>query len=236
MMQLSDQLARGVATLRSGRAAEAVSDLAAVAESAELAAAPELQDVRAAALSLLAQALLESGDAVAAERPCRNAVGIVRRLGEVEALVEVRSLQDRIVKAIAERREQDEREAEALRVASTPLAELLAEAQTPPERASIMVRKATAMLDRGEDLDGATDLAFHALDVARAAGDITWEVFARTALARCDEAHAEDHLRAAMRVATDAGEFNLVSTLVRTAELVGLTLPTEVGPHHGQED
>ena len=235
-MQLSDQLARGVAALRSGRATEAIPDLATVAESPELATSPELQDVRAAALSLLAQALLESGDPEAAEKPCRTAVGIVRRLGEVEALAEVRSLQDRIVKAIAERREQAEREAEAAHIARTSLADLLADATTPSARASIMVRKATAMLDGGEDADEAADLAFHALDVARAAGDVTWEVFARIALARCNDVHAESHLRAAMRVATDAGEFNLVSTLVRTAELVGLDLPTEVGPHHGQED
>jgi hypothetical protein len=233
-MDLPERLAAGVAALRAGRAADAVDLIGRVAESPALAADPDLADVRAAAKSLYASALLADGKPELAERPCRDALGIVRRAGDVDALNRLRALQDRIVAAIAEARQAAARETEAKHVAATPLDTLLANAETAEARAEILVKKSVAVLADG-DADGAADLAFRALDVARAAGDVTWQVFARAALLRADTLHADLHLAAGLELASAHEEFNLVSTLLRAAEDAGVSVPQDPGPHTGEE-
>lgn len=232
-MELADRLQRGVERLRAGDAAGAAEDLRAVTSDPHFAAATDMDDVRASAWSLLAQASLESGAFAEADRACRESLRILRRLGDPNAMHEVRGLQDRIVRAIAEDRDMAARREEAAVVAATPVAELLSEAATPEDVAAALVKKANALLDSGA-ADQAADLAYDALARARAHGLVTWEVFARLALLRADADHADEHLRAAHELAAGAQEFNLIATIARAADLAGLALPLEAGPHLGR--
>lgn len=235
-MSLPEQLLEAVAALRAGRVADAVSGLGPVWDDAELAAADDLQDVRARVGSLYAQALLEAGDVVQADAVCRATIRLLRRMGDPDGVHAVRELQDRVSKALAEHAEHAQRLAEARQVAATPLATLMAGADDGEARAAALVRKATAHADAG-DSRTAADLAAEALGVARAHHLVTWEVFARLLIVRCDPEDdlAVPHLHAAHRVAVGAEEFNLVSTVVRAAEVAGLPLPVEHGPHLGKE-
>lgn len=230
---LALRLARGVGALRAGRCEDAIADLSAVAVALE--AVPDMADIRARACSLWAQALLDAGRPREADGPCREALGLLRRLRDREGMEQVRGLQDRVVKAIAALGEDEERQREERRVADTPIAELLASAPTAGERAAAYVRKAQAMLAGGRE-DEAMDLAAAGLDVARAHGDVVWEVFARLVLARLDADLAARHLSMAHERAASCGEWNLVSTIAQTAEALGAPLPMEPGPHLGRRE
>jgi hypothetical protein len=232
-MELAVQLTRAVEALRRGEPSRALPDLAAAWSDPELAAATDLIDVRARVGSLYASALLELSRVDEADRVCRDTLRLLRGLGDPNGLHHVRELQDRVTKAVVEAREMQARMAEAAVVAATPLEDLLANAATPDQRAGTLVRKATALLDVGQ-LDDAADLAFVALDVARANGLVTWEVFARLALVRAEVEGTRAHLHAAHAAAVNASEFNLVSAIVRAAATAGLDLPVEQGPHAGR--
>lgn len=226
---LADRLAHGVRALRERRPAEAVDALAPVAADPELAAAEDLRDVRARVLALYAQALLESGRPAEAEPVVRDAIRLVRRLGDKAGLEEVRGLQDRVVKALVEAADQARRREEQARVAATPLDVLLAGATDDRARAEALVKKAVALADVG-DASGAA-LARDALDAATRAADVTWQVFALVALARHEPHAASEHLRSAARVADDADEFNLISVVVEASRTLGVPLPTHPGAH-----
>jgi hypothetical protein len=232
-MELASQLTRAVEALRRSEPSRALPDLAAAWADPDLVAATDLIDVRARVGSLYASALLELHRVDEADRVCRDTLRLLRGLGDPDGLHAVRELQDRITKAVVEAREMEARLAEASRVAATPLDALLADATTPDQRAGALVRKATALLDVGQ-LDEGADLAFVALDVARAHGLITWEVFARLSLVRAEVDGARAHLHAAHAAAVAAEEFNLVSAIVRAAATAGLDLPVEQGPHAGR--
>jgi hypothetical protein len=231
---LAARLARGVQLLRAGRPRDAAGDLEVVARSPELAAEAELMDIRARALSLYAQALLESGRPAEADAPCREALGLLRRLRDREGVDEVRALQDRVVRAITEAKDATSRLEEARRVAELPIEALLSEAASPGERAAVLVRKAQALADAGRE-EEAADLAFAGLDVARAHAEVTWEVFARLVLARVEPGLAEQQIHAAHAAAVAADELNLVSTIAHTASTLGVAMPVEPGPHLGHD-
>jgi tetratricopeptide (TPR) repeat protein len=229
-IDLAARLARGVQALGSGQHGAARADLQAVWDDAELAAATDLQDVRARVGSLLAQALLACGEPEMADRACRDTLRLLRRLGDKAGMDAVRALQDQAVRRLADHAQAQQNRAEAARVAETPLDDLLRGQETPEAQAAVFVRKATALLERGTPIP-AIPIAERALSLARQHALVTWEVFARLVLARAMAERAPEHLRAALDAAAAAGEFNLVSTIARTAEEAGLAMPAELGPH-----
>lgn len=229
-MSLPDQITAGVNALRAGKPADAVVVLAPVWADVGLAAAADLVDVRARVGSLYVQALVDAGDLTTADRVCRDVLRLVRKLGDKPGLELVRGLQDRVVKGLVLQAEQVARQVEQRRVADTPLHVLLADATDARTRAERLVKKATAHADVGEH-DTGRPLAHAGLTEATAAGDVHWTVLARLALARLEPDHAADHLIAAHTTASDADEFNLVSTVARAAEVAGVALPRHPGPH-----
>lgn len=230
---LPERIAEGVRALREQRPGAAVEALAPVVYDPELQQSTELADVRARVCALYAQALLEDGRIHEADAACRDALRAVRRLGDAAGLADVRALQDRIVRALAEAAEQARRKVEQARVAATPVAELLAGADAL-QRAEALVKKATACADVG-DLDAGAPLAREAAQVADALGATTWSVFARVALARLEPEQAAAHLAQAARLADEADEFNLVSAIAEAARGLGLPLPTHPGAHGAVE-
>ncbi|MFM2162221.1 MAG: hypothetical protein RLZZ383_1733 [Pseudomonadota bacterium] len=235
-MRLAEQLGAAVTALRQGRAADAVEGLKAAWTDPALAEAEDLRDLRARVGSLFAQALLETGRVAEADRVCRDAVRLLRQLRDTEGLTEVRALQERIVRALAELSNVEKNREEAARVAATPLAMLLFTATTPEDQARVRVQKASALWTSGHG-EEARALAEEALSRAEAIPSISWVVFARTLLA---EIHAEAqpsvaqaHLATALTRAAQAQEFNLVSTIAQTAAQLGISLPQEAGPHAG---
>lgn len=230
-MEAADRLAQAMDALRAGRWVDAEADLAVVRAALTAAQDPELRDISARVCSLHAQALHALGRLADADRACRDALRLLRALGDRAGMDQVRSLQDVIVRGLAHDAEARQRQVEQTRIASTPLAELLVDATTPLARAEVLTKKATALTDTG-DPDAARPLAVEAVALASAGGDVTWEVMARIALARVsppDVAAAE--LAAALHAADAANEFNLVATLARAAEVIGVPLPTHPGPH-----
>lgn len=228
--RLAQRFAEGIAALQAEDWSTAIAALHDVTADPDLAAASDLADVRARACSLHAQALLESGRPHDAERPCREAIRILRGLRDRAGLTEVRALQDRIVKAIAHDAEQAQRLAEMQRVAATPLDALLAGASSTHERIEVLVRKAHAHADTGEPAAGMT-VARQAVEEADAAGDVRQRVLARIAWSRTSPDEASAILVQAASLAGDAEEFNLVATVARAAEVAGVTLPRHPGAH-----
>lgn len=234
MSDAAAQLLAGVEALRRGAPGEAVAPLQAVCDDPDLAAADDLADVRARAWSLLAQAHLENGDPEAAEGPCREALRLLRRLRDTDGLGHVRALQDRIVGTLAHDADRARRLAEQARIADTRLDTLLAGATDDVARAEVLTKKAGALLDTGRP-DEAAPLARDAVRAADASGHATWRTLARLALARAVPDEAVTHCIDAHRVAVDADEFNLVSTVAAAAVDLGVDLPPELGPHRPLE-
>ncbi len=235
MSDLPHRIREGVTALQERRWEDAVRTLEPVAHDADLRGADDLQDVRARVLSLLAQATLEAGQIHAADAACREALRVLRRVGDKAGVAEVRGLQDRVVAALAEAAEAARRRAEQAEVAAAPLGPYLAEARTPVERAERLVKKATACADVGDEAQG-LPLAEEALALARADGAVTWEVFARVALARLAPDRAQEHLHAAATLAARSAEFNLVSVIVEACRLLNVSLPTHPGAHVEPQD
>lgn len=229
-MDIHEHIASGLAALRAGRAADAQASLAIAWNDPDLQAAEDLADVRARVGSLYAQAALGAGQLDVADRACRDALRLLRRLGDRGGLDQVRKLQDEIVVALARAAEHAQRLAEQRTVASTPLAHLLAGVTDPMVRAELLVKKATAHADLGEH-DAGLPLAQEALSLAHTHDSTQWVVLANLALVRLDPAHAGDHLIAAHTRADAADEFNLISTVARAATLAGVSLPAHPGPH-----
>lgn len=229
-MDLEQRIADGLLALRSGRPADAAALLQVVWEDPDLAAAADLVDIRARVGSLYTQAAMDAGQLDVADKACREVLRIVRRLGDRAGLEQVRGLQDGIVLALARRAEHEQRLVEQRLVAATPLADLLAGVTDPLVRAERLVKKATAHADLDEHPEG-RPLAAEALALAAAQGSAQWCVLACLALARLDPAHAVAHLAVAHQHAESAGEFNLISTIARAADLAGVALPSPDGPH-----
>jgi hypothetical protein len=232
MSDLADQLSRGVSALGREAYDEAATLLGGVWTDPAFQQAEDLADIRARVASLYAQALFETGDVHGADKVCRQAIRLVRKLRDKEGLQQVRSLQDRIVGTLAHDAEAAARLAEQQRVASTPLDELVASASTDEERVAVLVRKATAHCDVGE-LDEGGLLAQRGLDDATVLGHATWQVMARLALARARPSEALEHLVAARQTADEASEFNLISTIARAADVCGVELPGLRLPERG---
>lgn len=229
-MDLPARITSGVEALRAARWHDAVTALSPVVGDPDLAAADELRDVRARVLSLYAQACVEAGALEPADRACRDALRLLRALGDKPGIDTVRALQDRVVQALAREREQAARREEMARVAATPIDTLLAGATTDAARTETLLRKAHAHADTDTGALGAP-LATEAIDLADRLADTRLQVLARLARARCAPDHALSDLVQARDIADAAGEFNLIATIARAAEVAGVDLPREEGPH-----
>lgn len=229
MSHLAERLMQGVAALREANPAGAVEALTEVVEDSELAAHADLQDIRARACSLHADALLSLGRVDEADRWCRESIRILRRLRDEAGLREVRAVQDRIVKAMVEAREQARRDSERARIAATSIEDLLDGVSDPAERSDIFAKKSGALIDEGR-LDEAVPYAEEAVRLSLGVDAATTEVMARITLARARRDDARAELVRAWERAEAADEFNLVSLVARAAEVIEVELPRLEGP------
>ncbi len=226
---------------REARYAEAEVRLAEVVRA--LSDQPELEDVLARAASLLAQARLETSDAVGARSAAQIAMRALRSLGDASGMAEVRALDERIAAELDR-----ERRAVLARARSAPLAdkslqdvlsELQAARATDLLQADQLLRHAQAlqMHDRHSEALESAEAAIQAADRATA---IREQVLARItaaeaciALASPEQAsRAEVALRNALVLADRADETTLIGLVARAAELAGVALPAQHGPQH----
>lgn len=228
-MSLPDALAAGVAALKGGRAAEAVVHLRPVYEDTQLAEAEDLRDIYARVCSLYAQACLDHGEVTEADQAVRKAVRWTRLLRDRAGLEAVRTLQDKVVARLVQDQQQAQRRIEEERMAATPLEDLITPLSDPKEIATTMVKKALAEVDYG-DPTRAEHIATDALSRFEAIGDVHGQVTALIALSRACPSRALDTLVDGLDRADRAGEFNLVSTIARAAEVAGVTLPAHQLP------
>jgi len=226
---LAELLLAGLAHLRAGRAVDAADALRSLLLDPEFATATDVDDVKARAYGLYAQALLGAGAPTEAARACDDALRLARTLGDEAGLTELRALQAEIRDGVTTAAKARAAEAHAARLAGLTLEQILVGLASPAERADALVKKALADLDHGRPGD-AEVAARRALTEAIAAERVTEEVHARLALARAARHEASAQLLAAWRRAERADEFNLVGAVARTAELLGVRLPTLVGP------
>ncbi len=232
--RLAARLLDGVAHLRAGRLADCIRDLEAVCADPELAAAADLRDVRCRALTLLGDALLRSDRLDEAEAAAREAGSLARAMEDRAAVAATRDLWGRIADARRVRADEARRAAAARVLLDTPDEVLRARYGADPRRlADILVRKASAAVD-GAAPEVARSLAAEALDRAVSAGAVREEVFARLVLARATPDAAREHVLAALSRADAAGEPTLLSTVARTADLLGVPLPVQSGPIVGR--
>lgn len=215
---LADRLTAGLAALRAGRAAEAAQALAEVCDDPALAAADDLRDVRARALSLCGQALIATGAPDAALRRLEAALALAHELGDPEGIQQIGALRESATKALAGRQG---------RPPSASVAEIEARVAEPIARAELLIRKAAGELDAGR-VEAAVALADRAAGLAPGAPRPS--VLARLVLARARPAEAAEHLTAAAAIARRADEFTLVTAVARAAEDAGVSLGGTRGP------
>lgn len=203
--RLGAKLAEGLAALKAGRPADAVPLLAEVCDG--LRDAPDLKDIRARALSLLAQALLGTGRPAEALTPADAALRLAHEVQDPEGVTEIEALRAQLAEA-------------ATKVpASRPPARPIGEREA-------LLHDAGIHLDAGR-ADEAVRLATRALRLAEEAGNVRIQVLARLVLARAAPEGAVAELQAAHALADANDDFTLVGTIARTATLLGVRLPSE---------
>ncbi len=230
--RVATALVAGVDALHSGRPEDAVEPLRSVLADSDLAAAEDLGDVRARATSLLAQALLQTGDPDAAAPIVDQALRLLRQVGDPEGLRQVRALHAEIVAARQAKATQAHAATASARLAAVSVAEIEATVLDPVALADVFVRKANAETDAGRP-QIAAPIARRALELARAHCDVRAVVLAHLSIARADPAGASQALRDALAAADSANEFTLVGAVARAAQLAGVELPVQRGPDMG---
>ncbi len=228
-MDLAMTLAEGVQALREGDPGRAVPLLRTVVDDPDLSTDPDFRDIHARACSLLAQALLESGEPGSARRPLQQALEHLEALGDTEGQAAVKALQQRVGEAISEHFQAAARRRELRALADRPVEDVLQGVSDPIRRAALLVRKATAALEVQRLADAAT-LAEAARDQAASVGDVRHQVLAGLALARARPAEAARHLEAARAVADAADEANLVGAVAQAAAELGIDLTPPPAP------
>ncbi len=229
---LSALLLDGVRALRSGDAAAAIEPLLEVCSDPDLQRAEDLQDIRARARSLLAQALLEVGRADDALPHAEQALALARTLGDPQGLRAIEELRGRVHQALHDARREADNRARSERLAHTPIAEIEARVRDPLALVEVLVRKANAEADAGRLVE-ALDIAQRALGGALASGDVRLEVLARLSVARAAPERAREQLEVAHARASEAHEFNLVTAVARAAEAHGVEVGLLRGPGGG---
>lgn len=233
---VASQLLEGVEHLRAGRLDLAATQLRAVCSDPDLGSAEDLVDIRARALSLLADAELRLGRIDAADAAVREALDLLRALDDTSGVQAVRELWAQVQKARQDAAADARRSAAAERLRELTLEEIESSYGSEPLRlADVLVKRAHAAADVGDHATGMA-AANRALELACTSADARIEVFAFLALARVDTDASAEHLRTAHRRADRQNEFNLVSTIASAAEALGVELPAQVGPDLGRAD
>ena len=182
---------------------------------------------------MLAQALLETGDAPAARSAAHRAMAVSRRLGDAEGLAEVRALDERIAAALDRDRRALLARSRSAALAARTTDSIEAEAASPLARADALIKHAGA-LQAHDRLPEAAHSARRAVVHADAAGSVREQVLARIAWAESDRDRAEAVLREAAALADGADETTLIGLVARAAELAAVELPRQYGPVMGR--
>lgn len=217
-----------VAALRAEQPARAVELLEGALADPSFRATAELADVRARAWTLLAQAYLaiEPVD----ERNVERALGEALT-ADPAAEAACAELRGRLLDQRQARLEAEARLARAGRLAAADLQPLLEKVRDPDRRLELMVQKAQADVQCGDTTSG--ERIAH--EVLATATVTSTRVFARLVIATAAPQLAAQQLLAAHAEADAASEFNLVGAVARTADILGISMPTQLGPRPTQE-
>ncbi len=229
--RLAAHLKEGLACLRRGDPGRALLHLRPVVDDEALASSPDLVDIRARALALLAQALIqapvpEGGDGLAPLDEAESHLDAAESL-DAGAAEGTASLREELLDARTARLEASARAARTARLASTDIEPLLARVRDPSRRLDLLLHKAQAELDARRP-DAAVSFAQRVLDAG--SDDPRHPVMALLTLAAALPDQSAQHVRRAYDLAEGASEFNLVATVARTAELLAVELPRLEGP------
>lgn len=224
--RIADLLMAAIGEIRTDPGA-AVEKLTEVCDA--LAGHASLDDVRARALSLLAQGRLATDDPSGAETAAMEAMRIARRLGDEEGLAEVRALHETIAAERDRHRRERAARKQAADLAATSLDDLVARASSPLALADVLIKHVGALRlhDAPERAEASARRAILAADEA---GTVRERVLARLALAEVRPDAADASLAAALQIADDASETTLIGLVAKAAELAGATLPAQHGP------
>ncbi|MCO4744179.1 MAG: hypothetical protein KC912_05285 [Proteobacteria bacterium] len=222
-MDLASELARGVEALRSGEAADAATILQAVVDDEGFRAHPELQDVRARACSLLAQALLSTDQVGPADRYAREALDALENAPDDTGRAQIDELRREIMgRALTLRKEREQRSRRS-RLRQIPVPELLAAAKDDDERTRLLIERATAESEAGDEA-AAIRLADRARNLADKSCGLKEQVLSRLLVAQVDARQRVPALQSAYQLALAADEKGLITGIARTAEQVGTPL------------
>ena len=222
-MNLADTLAKGVQAVRDGRFSDGIPLLKTVVEDPEFRAHPELQDLRARACSLLAQALLATEDPGPADRFARQAVDILEEAGDTVGLAEVEGLRREILACAVENRRVADQRARRARLREVPIDELVSAASDSAEAARMLMERSMAEHEAGES-SAAIGLANRARNLADDHGSVKEQVLTRLLVAQVDSHQRVAALRSAYHLALTADQTGLIAGVARTAEQLDVPL------------
>jgi tetratricopeptide (TPR) repeat protein len=228
--ELAQHLLQGAAKLNEGHVAEATALLKVVATDPDLQHASDLTDVRARACSLYAQALLGMDDVEEAEAWIQEALRITRPLGDMDGLRVLRGLHSEIMQRKKERQTQADEHVRSIALAEMPVHEIVANARSPYELAQRLVERAQAAVEVGR-LEEALSIAQQAQSVAVEHQMTRERVLAHIILARVEPHKAQEILEAALAVARQDHEVQLIALIAKTAKLFDLQLEPHELPH-----
>ncbi len=227
---LANRLLEGLEQLRDGACERAAEAFAEVHSAPEIMAASHMTDIRIRALTLHAQAVLETGGIELAQTSVLEAMRLARLEGDTVGLSQARALQKRVLERRDERSRNAIAASQAKRIAEAPLSDIRKRlAPHPQQLCDALIKKSNALLDLGQH-DEAYPLATEALQTALPHGWLREEVLARLSIARARPSEAPEQLYLAWRRSERASDFTMVGTVARAADLQGVSLPTQVGP------
>jgi hypothetical protein len=209
---LAGSIRDGVAAARDGRWSVAVDLLRGVADDADLASSPDLLDIRARVLAVLARSLVESGAPDEGLARAQQAIDAATRVGDVEELSDLKALREAARTAVA-----SQRRTRLKTALPNPEAQPAGEA-----RATAHCAHAEAALREGR-LDDAVSSAAAALREAPP-DCVKPRMLARLAWARARPSQAGPLLQEAWAEADRAGDTTWVAAVARAAHLAGIQL------------
>jgi hypothetical protein len=232
---LGAKVADAVAALRRSDPATAATLLDEVWSDALFLAADDLEDVRARVACLLAVARCRCEEWDRAEQMAKIAADYARRLQDADGAAAVANVRAAIATGREAERERSALEEAQRRLSERSLEGAFRHAHDAAARADVLVGKSAIALGDGKD-GTAAFLARAALDVLATdtsgsrSERLRVSVMARVCLARADHAVAGDELQTAWSAAADADETNLVATVIRAADLLGVEVGVLEGP------